>query len=59
MFIEKLLYCQKLKEFEIYGYKINPDHIHLLIQPNEKYDFSNIMGSLKRNFSRDCNRMMA
>ena len=50
--------CKKLKGFEVYGYKINPQHVHLLIQTGEKFDFSNVMGALKRNFSRDCNTLM-
>lgn len=55
LFLEDLLFCRKIKGFEIYAYKINPDHIHLLLQPDGKYNYSDIIGSLKRNFSRDCN----
>jgi len=58
LFEAELELCKKLKGFEVYGYKINPQHVHLLIQTGEKFDFSNVMGALKRNFSRDCNTLM-
>ena len=58
VFVEDLWYAQSLKEFIIFGYKVNPDHVHLLIKPNEKYDYSKIMGSFKRNVSRDLNILM-
>jgi REP element-mobilizing transposase RayT len=58
LFIHDLLICQKLKQFEILGYKINPEHIHLLIQPGKKYNYSDIMNSLKNNFSRNANRIL-
>ena len=58
LFVENLKYSRTLKGFEIFAYKINPEHVHLLIQPGKKYNYSQIMGSLKRNFSRDCNDLM-
>lgn len=48
-----------IKEFDIHGWAINLEHLHLLIQPAGKYNYSEIMGTLKRNFSRDCNDLMA
>jgi REP element-mobilizing transposase RayT len=38
---------------------INFEHLHLLIEPTGKYNYSEIMGSIKRNFTRDCNDLMA
>jgi REP element-mobilizing transposase RayT len=32
-----------------------PDHVHLLFQPRGKADYSEIMRSVKTNFSRDAN----
>jgi len=58
LFIEELNFCHKLKNFQIEAYKINPEHIHLLITPGERYNYSEIMGSLKRNFSRDYNDLI-
>jgi putative transposase len=57
LFVEELLFCQKLKRFEIYGYKINPDHVHLLIMPNE-YNYSEIIHNLKRTSSLHINQII-
>ena len=54
LFVETLNFCRELKKFDIFGYKINPNHIHLLIQPLG-VNFSDIIGSLKRNVSRNIN----
>ena len=54
----KIVVCRNLKGFILYGYKINPDHIHLLIRPGERNNYSEIMRSLKTNFSRNMNRVM-
>jgi len=37
--------------FSMIAYVFLPDHFHLLIQTNEKANFSQIMHSLKRNFT--------
>ena len=58
LLIEELLLCKKIKEFELYGYKINPEHVHLLMQPGGKYTFSSIMHFLKRNFSQNINKVI-
>lgn len=59
LFIDDLELCAAIKNFTIIGYKINPEHVHLMIQPKEKHDFSEIMRSLKTNFSRNANMVMA
>ncbi|UCH98166.1 MAG: transposase [Candidatus Aminicenantes bacterium] len=58
LFLDELHHTQQLKSFEIYGYKINKEHIHLLIQPLGECNYSQIMESLKSNFSRDINRIL-
>jgi REP element-mobilizing transposase RayT len=57
LFIRELKMCKELKNFKLYGFCLLYDHIHLLIEPNEKYDISEIMRSLKTNFSRNINRL--
>ena len=47
-----------MKQFKLFGYKVNPDHIHLLIQPGNKNNYSEIMRSIKTNFSRNINFVM-
>ncbi|MDH5721524.1 MAG: transposase [Spirochaetia bacterium] len=59
LFIKELNFCQKYQHFEIIAYKINPEHIHLLIKPKGKYNYSQIMGAIKRNFARDANRLIS
>jgi len=61
--LAELLVCdlwfgEALKEFELYGYNVLPDHMHLLIQPMGRANYSDIMGTLKRNVARDINNMM-
>lgn len=55
LFVYELNWCEKIYGFKIHGYKLNPEHIHLLIQPNGKYNYSEIIHSLKRNSSRNAN----
>jgi len=55
LLIDDIYYSHKMKLFEIFGYKINPDHIHLLIQPSNENNYSVIMHNVKRNFSHNAN----
>ena len=59
LFLETLDFSSLIKEFNIHGWAINLEHLHLLIEPTGKYNYSEIMGTIKRNFSRDCNDLMA
>jgi len=56
--VEEMNYCSKIKNFKMIAYKINPDHFHWLILPSSKFTYSQIMASLKRNFSRDIHDMI-
>lgn len=55
LFVEELKLCKMLKQFQLYGFVILYDHVHLLIQPGDKYNISGIIKSLKENLSRDIN----
>ncbi len=65
LFIEELKIClaspdlakpdKQLKRFRLYGFCLVYDHLNLLIQPNEKYNISQVIKSLKENVSRDIN----
>lgn len=55
LFVHELNICMQLKKCKVYGYKVNPEHVHLLIQPLGEYNYSNIIHSLKRNFTRNAN----
>ena len=55
LFVYELNWCKQIQKFKIHGYKINPEHIHLLIQPSGKYNYSETIHALKRNSSRNTN----
>jgi REP element-mobilizing transposase RayT len=55
LLVEEIKLCQQIKGFELLGYKINPEHVHLMFVPNEKYNVSMVMHFLKRHFSRNMN----
>ncbi len=57
-FIEDLKICKELKNFKLYAFSIIYDHINLIIEPNDQYDISQIIKSLKRNISRNNNIIM-
>ncbi len=58
LLIENLRICKRLKRFELYAFCLLYEHLHLLLKPNGKYNISNIMFSLKKQFSHDVNRVM-
>ncbi|MFC1596190.1 transposase [Candidatus Margulisiibacteriota bacterium] len=58
LFVEEMNICKRLKSFDILGYKINPDHVHLMLSTPGECNYSEIMRSLKTNFARNANRIM-
>ena len=58
LFVETLNFSRWVHDFETLAYKINPDHIHLIFQPGKSSNYSEIMQTIKRNFSRDCNDLI-
>ena len=58
LFVYDLWFGKALKEFELFGYSVLADHVHLLIQPLGKANYSDIVGTLKRNVSRDINHLV-
>ncbi len=54
-FVVDLWFASRVKEFKLYGYTVAHDHVHLLFQPCGTGNISDILGSLKRNVSRDIN----
>jgi putative transposase len=51
-FLNTLRYYKPLLGFKIYSYVVMPDHIHLLIEPNDRYDLSEVMKAIKGSFGR-------
>ncbi len=58
LFVENLKLCKQLKGFLLFGWVLIDDHFHLLVHPNEEFDISNVMFSIKKQFSHDMNRIM-
>jgi REP element-mobilizing transposase RayT len=58
LFIENLKICKQLKGFKLYAFSIIYDHVNLMIEPNNQYNISKIIKSLKENFSRNVNIAM-
>lgn len=58
LFELNLKFCRRLKDFFLYDYVIDLEHIHLLIKPNKQFNISNILQNLKRNFSHNANIIM-
>ena len=48
---------KELHPFVMLGYVLLPDHFHLIIQPTEESNFSDIMHSLKPNFTREYKKL--
>lgn len=55
LFIEELKLCKQLKQFNLFAFCLVYDHLNLLVQPNDKFNISQLMKSLKENISRDIN----
>ena len=59
LFVENLHFCKKIKKFLLFGWVICYEHIHLLLQPEDQWNISKIIKSLKENVSCAINRIMA
>ncbi len=49
---------KELHPFELLGYVILPDHLHIVIQPTGESNFSDIMHSFKPNFTKAYKKMI-
>ncbi|MBC8190812.1 MAG: transposase [Candidatus Marinimicrobia bacterium] len=57
--LEHVLYFSaRIHSSTIIAYKINPDHVHLIVQIGKKGTISDFMGSWKRQFSRQVNQLL-
>jgi REP element-mobilizing transposase RayT len=46
--IDVIANSMKIKQFNLLGFKINPDHVHLSLQPTGRFSLSEIMHNIKR-----------
>ncbi|MBN2087685.1 transposase [Candidatus Peregrinibacteria bacterium] len=58
LFVENLRICKKLKGFYLYGWVLLYNHFHLLVRPNDEFNVSEVMFSIKKQFSHDVNRVI-
>ena len=58
IFIQDLKIAKELKEFKLYGFCLNYNHIHLLVHPNNKFNISQIMQNIKRTCSLYINQII-
>jgi len=58
LFIENLKICKQLKGFKLYAFSIIYDHINLIIEPNNEFNISKVIKSIRENISRDINVVM-
>lgn len=56
--VEDLYFACELKQLELFGYTVILDHVHILFQPLGRWNYSEIIGSLKRNATRDINDLI-
>lgn len=56
--IDVIANCQKIKPFELIGFKINPDHAHIILQPTGDFNISEIMHNIKRVSSDHINQLL-
>ncbi|MBK8805410.1 MAG: transposase [Bacteroidales bacterium] len=50
--IESLAYCRKEKGFELFGYVIMTNHIHLICRAKEGFELSDILRDFKRHTAK-------
>lgn len=51
LFIKVLADCRLKYKFRLYGYIIIPNHVHLLIMPDDRMNISEVMHRIKGNFA--------
>lgn len=50
-------YFKLILDYRLYGFCVMPDHLHLIIHPFGRYNFSYIMKMIKGSFSRKINKI--
>ncbi len=58
VFVEELRMCKRLKDFKLFAWSLGYDHFHLLVQPGDEWNISEVMHCLKRHATRNINIIM-
>ena len=57
--LREILYnVKQLHPFTMLGYVFLPDHFHLIVQPIDRSNFSDILHSLKPNFTKEYKKLL-
>lgn len=57
LYLETLDYCRKKFKFQLFGFVIMRDHIHLLLTPPGKYTISDVMHHVNGVFANKYNKI--
>ncbi len=57
LFISVLTYNKFVCGYEVYGFVLMPDHVHVVLRPRGEMNISEIMKRVKGNFSRFYNQV--
>ena len=52
-----LEYHKTVFDYSVYGYCIMPDHLHLILKPDQRFNLSFILKMVKGSFARKVNRL--
>jgi REP element-mobilizing transposase RayT len=55
LFLEELKWRKRINGFKLFAWFLGYDHVHLLVQPNDEWNISDVMHCLKRHISRNSN----
>ena len=55
---DAIFYCRQIKPFRLIGYKINPDHIHVILEPTGAHNISQIVQNIKRISNEHINQVI-
>ena len=55
--VNQIEFCKRNYEIDMYAYKINPDHLHLLFSVGNQFTISDVMFSLKKQTAHGINQI--
>jgi REP element-mobilizing transposase RayT len=58
LLVHDIWYAKELKQFELYGYAVLPEHMHLMFEPLGPNNHSMAMQNIKRVFSLQANQII-
>jgi len=56
--VASLIFHKYIFNYKLLGYVVMPNHFHILVQPNDRYNISKIMNHIKGNYARKYNQII-